>query len=240
MKVIILAGGLGTRLREVIGTEVPKPMAAIHGKPFLYYLLKKIHLEGFSDVMISCGYKADTIVEYIRSLDVLAFGLRMQTIVEDPEHLLGTGGAIRNVAKYIDEDHFLVVNGDTYCSVDLMSIARAHLSSRADMTMVLYRHLDASRYGVVEIDSNHAVVGFSANGSASGLVNSGVYVFNRDLFVSRDCRGSSLEKEILPRLIHQGARIHGIVWDGYFIDIGVPTDFRQFSKDLETIGKADV
>ena len=226
-KIVILAGGLGTRLRGTIG-DLPKPLAPISGTPFLEYLIKLIANQGFTNVIISCGHGADAIKDFFG--DGSNFGLKINFTFE--KELLGTGGAIKLAEPLIDSDDFFVMNGDTYFEVDLGEMVQFHKSRNALGTIALLNKVDTGRYGRVVIDLDKRILSFSekANGKA-GLINGGIYIFRRDIFDwIPSGKVVSLENEILPQLVGEG--FFGFSVNGYFIDIGIPEDYEKAKKEL--------
>lgn len=228
LKVIILAGGLGTRLRGAIGA-VAKPLAPVGERPFLEYVLKFFLSQGFRDLIISCGYGADRITEYFG--DGSRFGLRIDYTIE--RELLGTGGAIKLAEPLIDSGYFFVTNGDTYFEVDLNELLDFHKERGALATMAVAYREDAGRYGRINFGEGGEIMSFeekSKDGTA-GYINGGVYVFRREVLdVIPARRVCSLETEVFPLLVGKG--LYGFPAGGYFIDIGIPQDFRRANKEL--------
>ena len=231
-KVIILAGGLGTRLKDVIG-DLPNPLAPVGDRPFLEYIIKFISTQGFNDIIISCGHRAETFKDYFGHGSDL--GLRITYTVE--EDLLGTGGAIRFAEPLIDFGDFIVASGDTYFEVDLRDLMEFHKAREAIATIALVHKKDASRYGSVVMDDDNAITAFieKSDEKEAGNINGGIYVFKREIFdyIPTD-KVCSLETEILPLLIGKG--LYGFPVDGYFIDIGVPEDYERAKKELPLRG----
>jgi NDP-sugar pyrophosphorylase family protein len=227
-KVIILAGGLGTRLRGALG-DLPKPLAPIGGKPVLEYLINFISHQGFREIIISCGHGAGAVRDYFG--DGSTLGLRIRYTFE--EELLGTGGAIKLAEPLVDSRDFIVANGDTYFEVSLTELLQFHRARGALATLALTYRKEAGRYGTVLCDDDNRVVTFTekAKEERAGLINGGVYVFGRAIFdyipAGRAC---SLEREILPLLVGRG--LYGFPADGYFIDIGVPEDYERAKEEL--------
>jgi D-glycero-alpha-D-manno-heptose 1-phosphate guanylyltransferase len=227
-KVIILAGGLGTRLRQTLGT-LPKPLAPIGNKPFLEYLLKFISHQGFRDVIISLGYGSDTIKEYLG--DGSSRGLRIAYTFE--RELLGTAGAVKLSESVIHSDDFFVLNGDTYFEVDLNHMLSFHKSRAAVATIALTYREDTGRYGDIIIDKENEIVSFSekAGEGRAGYINGGVYIFRKEVLAYIPAnKGCSLEKEIIPFLIGKG--LYGFPVKGYFIDIGIPEDYEKAKREI--------
>lgn len=220
--VIILAGGLGTRLREVV-SDVPKVMAPINGRPFLDISLSFLNKWDCIDrVIIAVGYMAHKIISEYQNSNNYNFKI----FFSEEKELLGTGGAIKKALKYAETDNVLALNGDTYIDVNLKDFIEFHKSKNADMTIVLKEVENANRYGLVKIDDNKKVIFFREKQPASerGYINAGMYVFERRLFDSiEDGKFLSLEKELLPLFLKK--KIYGYVSKGKFIDIGIPETY---------------
>lgn len=219
MEVIILAGGLGTRLRSAIG-EVPKPMAPVDGKPFLHYQLLWLESYGVDKVLLSIGYKAEMITDHFGQK---FNGISIEYAIE--KEPLGTGGAILYAMRKTGGDRVLIVNGDTWFPVDIGRLVEEHESASARLTIALKKMTNFSRYGTVELEGNR-IVGFREKQEMSvGLINGGIYLMNRSFVEnSVNAKKFSFEKDILEKRVETGA-IAGVVFDVPFIDIGVPGDY---------------
>lgn len=218
---LILAGGLGTRLREVVG-ELPKPLANVAGRPFLWWLLKRLQAEGISETYLSVGYRHELVEERMGS----QYGeMALHYVVEmEP---LGTGGGIRQALQRMPNGEALVLNGDTLALLDNQKfIACAHASG-ADVAMALVRVEDASRYGTVLLDEAGRVRSFVEKGaSGAGLINAGVYWMRTSLLKDINALPErfSWEQDFLaPRV--DALRILGVPLVNNFIDIGIPHDY---------------
>jgi len=228
MKMILLAGGLGTRLKGVIGS-IPKPMAPIGDSPFLEYLFTFFKERGAKEFIVCTGHGGDSIRGYFG--EGKRFGLSIKYTIE--RDLLGTGGAIKLAEAWVDSEHFFVGNGDTYFEVDLMEMLRFHESHGGIGTLALAYKEDPDRYGKVVCDRDNRITSFQEkpDGRKAGYINGGLYAFRKDVFrhipANRAC---SLEREILPSLIREG--LYGFPAPGYFIDIGVPEDYEKAEKEL--------
>ena len=232
MEAIILAGGLGTRLAQVV-PNLPKPMAPVAGKPFLWYLLRALSRQGIGNVDLSIGYKADTIQSF--------FGDRFEDIslryvVESTP--LGTGGAIRLALESVDEDGAVfVLNGDTFAEIDYRKMKQQHDQSEAMLTIALMEVPDTARYGAVTLEGER-ITAFSEKGTAGpGLINSGAYLLNKSLFVQLEHQFGafpekfSFETEVMTKHL-ETLQVAGFVAGGYFIDIGVPEDYERAQTEL--------
>ena len=212
MQAIILAGGLGTRLRSVV-SDGPKPMALVEGKPFLEYVLQGLKKSGIDDIIFAVGYKGGMVEEYFG--DGSRFGIRARYAYE--EELLGTAGAIKNAGKYVTDEQFFVLNGDTFYQ----------------MALVLRGVPDISRYGAARLTDGLLTAFNEKNGNTgAGTINGGVYLMKRALLDEIPEGKVSLENECIPRWMQEERRLGGIVNDGYFIDIGVPEDYFRFQEDV--------
>jgi len=226
---IILAGGLGTRLRSAIG-DLPKPLAPVGGRPFLQLLLSSLSRAGIDRVVLSLGHGAQPIRERFATCTHphLTFAIE-----ETP---LGTGGAIRDSQRQIRGDHAFVLNGDTFVNLDFTAMEIAFKAARTKLAVALKRVPDVSRYGAVLVESSR-VTGFVEKGLCheDGLINAGVYLASRDLFEGTALPDSfSFERDFLPTNLTRLDAL-GFITDGFFIDIGVPEDYARAQRELPTI-----
>lgn len=232
MKVIILAGGKGLRLRKVV-KDVPKPLAAIAGKPFLEYLILQLIKFGFRDIVFSVGYQKEAIKEYFGN----GKKWRVSISYAEEKKPLGTGGAIKKAARLIDDKEFLVLNGDSFLDLDFNRLIEFHRRHKTIATLGLVRVDNLSRYGKVELNRKNRVIKFSEKKSTGkGIINGGVCVLNRKALVGIPTGKVSFEKDILPGIIRQG--VYGFVSNGFFVDIGVPEDYLRLSHKPGKLLKA--
>lgn len=225
---VILAGGLGTRLRDVL-PDTPKPMAPVDGRPFLEYLVEQLRRGGFVDVVICVGYKADVIASHFG--DGRGHGVHIRYARE--ETLLGTAGALGKARHLIASDPFLAMNGDSYCAADLRQLITEHRASGAAATIVATEVPDASRYGSLALAADGAVTGFleKSKTPGPGLINAGIYLLNRAVLdLVPDGRPCSMERQVLPALVGRG--LHAFKVSGAFIDIGIPAEFARAAAVL--------
>ena len=221
MEAIILAGGLGTRLRSVV-SEVPKCMAPVDGKPFLGYLLDWLARYGISRVILSVGYLREVIIQYIASRE-----WPFEVVFSVEETPLGTGGGIRLALQKCRENQVYVVNGDTFFPVEL-----DRMPFSAPVTIALKPMHDFDRYGKVDFDGE-LVKGFHEKEPCQeGLVNGGIYALDRSqLDLCLMPARFSFENDVLRELAPVG-QVAGWVHDGYFIDIGIPSDYEVAQREL--------
>ena len=217
MEAIILAGGLGTRLRSAV-SNLPKCMAPIGDAPFLSYILDWLQDQGVDHVILSVGYLREHIINWVSTQN---YPFEIDYAVEETP--LGTGGGIREALKYCRGKQVFVVNGDTFFPVDLRGF-----SFEAPVTVALKPMKDFDRYGAVEVSVGE-ITGFKEKGYChEGLINGGVYAFN-DLDLSGFPEKFSFEKEILEPLKYKTC---GIVQNCYFLDIGIPEDYERAQTEL--------
>lgn len=229
---IILAGGLGTRLRGVLH-DLPKVLAPVNGKPFIDIILSFLNMCGcIKKVIIAVGYMGDKIVkEYTNH-----HGYNYEILFSKEKELLGTGGAIKKALQYVKTDDVLVLNGDSYIDVELDGLFKTHKEKNADMTIVLKEVENASRYGSVNLDSQNRILSFEEknSGETGGYINAGMYIFKTGLFDDiNDDKILSLEKELLPYFIKKD--VYGYISHGKFIDIGVPETYQIADTYLKEV-----
>lgn len=226
MEAIILAGGLGTRLRSRL-SGVPKPMADIAGQPFLAILLDRLADSGISRVLLSVGYLSNVIVSYFGTA---WRGMEIAYVLEDSP--LGTGGAIRRALADARAESVLILNGDTWLETDYRVIMDFHNAQRATITMAITWVEDRSRYGGVNIDEGR-ITGFLEKGSnGPGWINGGIYAVTRDFPWPEGLANKfSFENDVLfPHLTHLPHAVYES--KGYFLDIGLPEDLDRAQIEL--------
>jgi D-glycero-alpha-D-manno-heptose 1-phosphate guanylyltransferase len=228
MEAIVLAGGLGTRLRQVV-PEGPKSMAPVGGRPFLEILLALLARKGFHRVVLSLGYQAQNVVRHFNGQYA-----GMELVHEIEPRPLGTGGAVVAALKRCITDHLFVLNGDTYLDLEAAAIEN-HWQNHQHPIIVAREVADTSRYGQLRT-SNAGILGFSPQGrQGPGLINAGCYVLPKDIF-DQSPSGSafSLESDWLPKALLQ-RRFDVFVSRGLFIDIGIPEDYLKAQKILSGV-----
>ncbi len=223
---IVLAGGLGTRLRSVIN-DLPKPMAPVNGKPFLHYIFKYLIRQGISEAVLSVGYKHELVKEFFGEEYL---GVKIHYSVE--EEPLGTGGGIKKAFELVNDFAF-VLNGDTFFDADLNVLSDFYFDSKSDITLSLKRLQNFDRYGTVQLDAGNRVTKFAEKQFLpEGLINGGVYFFSKELFEKIETPEKfSFEKDVLEKYTHE-LKFSGKVFDGYFIDIGIPEDYAKAQHEL--------
>lgn len=229
MQAILLAGGLGTRLRAVV-SDRPKPMALIGDRPFMEYVTRELVYYGVKQIIFAVGYKGGMVEAYFGNGE--AFGFTASYAYE--EELLGTAGAIKNAGRFVTEDSFFVLNADTFYRMDYGRLLRLREENQLDMALVLRQVPDISRYGAAVLKGS-MLAGFNEKEEQSrpGTINGGVYLMDRGLLDEIPAGKVSLENEMIPRWLKEKKRLGGFVNEGYFIDIGVPDDYFRFREDVE-------
>ena len=227
---VILVGGKGTRLRPLTVSK-PKPMLPTAGVPFLEHLLARIQAAGIKHVVLGTSFKAEVFEEYFG--DGSDFGLEIEYVVETEP--LGTGGGIRNVYDKLRQDTVMVFNGDVLGGADLNSLLETHEKNNADVTMHLVHVPDPRAFGCVPTDADGRVSAFleKTEDPPTDQINAGAYVFRREIIADiPEGRAVSVEREVFPKLLEDGARVFGHVDMSYWRDMGTPRDFVRGSSDL--------
>ena len=244
---IILAGGLGTRLRSAV-PDLPKCLAPVAGRPFIGYVTDYFRQQGIEKFIFALGYKSSYFDEFFQA--AFPDGGYEVSLEDEP---LGTGGAIRQACGLGKEKTVLILNGDTFFRIGLERLSDFHEDSRADCSLCLKPMENFDRFGVVELDADGRVTRFREKQHyTSGLINGGVYALDREAFL----RGQwppvfSFEKDYLERVVAErgtrdraagdrsasdapaGDRLFGLVQDNYFIDIGIPADYRRVQEEFK-------
>jgi D-glycero-alpha-D-manno-heptose 1-phosphate guanylyltransferase len=228
---VILAGGLGTRLRGVV-SDVPKSMAPVNGRPFLEYQLGYLAKWGVRRVIMASGYKGDVILGHFKD------HFRGTTIIHSIEkEPLGTGGAIKLALRLAVGPDVFVLNGDTFFDINLEGMAELHRTSGAHMTVALRMVEDVARFGSVVLDADDRIRGFREKNdkSGGGFINGGVYLFGKAFFDSLNLPDKcSFEKDLLEKY-YDRYRFAGMKSSSYFIDIGIPQDYERAQEEFRHI-----
>ncbi|MDX6664051.1 MAG: mannose-phosphate guanylyltransferase [Solirubrobacteraceae bacterium] len=230
MQALILVGGEGTRLRPLTST-VPKPVVPLIDRPFIAFMFEWLVRHGVDDVIMSCGFKADSVRAALG--DGSAYGVRLR-FVEEPEPR-GTAGALKYAEDLLAE-RFLMLNGDVLSDMDLSAQIAQHEATGATGTLALVPVPDPSAYGLVRINDDHSVRGFLEKPSAdqidTNLISAGAYVLERSVLdLIEPDRNVSIEREIWPQLVGSGlfAFPHE---HAYWLDIGTPATYLKASSDI--------
>lgn len=225
---VILAGGLGTRLRSAV-PDLPKPMAPVAGRPFLELLLGSLRAKGFGRVVLSIGYLSEVVVDYFGSR---YRGMEIDYAIEAEP--LGTGGALRAAVSRCVSDHAFVFNGDTYLDLEIDELAGKWQASRKPI-IVARQVEDTSRYGRLLAGEGRVLSFEGAGTSGEGLINAGCYVLPTGLFEGETLPEKfSFEQDFLAQAVLRQV-FEVFVSRGKFIDIGIPEDYLRAQEDLRDV-----
>ncbi|MFC1566350.1 nucleotidyltransferase family protein [bacterium] len=231
-EVIILAGGLGTRLRSVVN-DIPKVMAQVNGKPFLEYTLDYLNSQNMTRVILSVGYKYDIIQNYFK--DRFKNIELVYSIESEP---LGTGGALKKALELTANENIFFMNGDTFFGIDLDKLENCHLENNSICTIALKYMENCDRYGTVKVDENRKIISIQEKKiGEQGFINAGVYLVNKKIFSTNKIVTSdifSFEKDYLEPMYTKKA-FYGCEFDSYFIDIGVPEDYEKIQNEYRNL-----
>lgn len=223
---IVLAGGLGTRLKGVI-SDIPKPMAPVASKPFLKYILDYLIKQGIERVILSVGYKYEVIQDFFGK-DYSGLEL-IYSVETEP---LGTGGGMRLAIGYLQTERAFVINGDTFFDVDLSEMEQLSITEDSDLCLALKPMSHFDRYGSVELKSKEIIHFKEKQFVEKGLINGGIYFLKASLFNDfKSGQKFSFEQDLMEKEVGR-KRISGFVSDTYFIDIGIPDDYSQANLDF--------
>jgi len=239
MRAMILAAGMGTRLRPLTET-IPKPLIEVAGRPMIAFALDLVRAAGIREVVINLHHLGDQI--RARLGDGSAYGVRISYTVEDP--ILETGGGIANARPLLDGDAFAVLNADTFIDIDLGDVIATHTRRRALATMVLRADPNAVRYGAIEIDADDRIRRFLGHADpglttpdAAGLrafMYPGVMVFDPRIFAYLPAGVYSITRDVFPRLLDAREPLFGYVHTGYWRVLDNPADLAAGRREIAT------
>jgi len=232
--IVILSGGLGTRLRSTIG-ESQKIMATVGEEPFFNIVLRYLKAQGFGRIILAIGYQADQVEQYYRKNNL---GLNIEFSREETP--LGTGGAIKNAQKLVRSDVFFAMNGDCFSPLAYDDFLQFHLAKKSSATLSVVKINDSRDYGTIILGDNDRINGFEEKKDVAGggLVNVGAYCFNKEILAMMPSEKFSIERDFFPTLPEKlKKRFCGFVVETEFLDIGTPDRYskaediiRKFSK----------
>lgn len=230
MEAVILAGGFGTRLATMV-SDVPKPMAPVGGVPFLQYLMDYLLKQKITHVVMAVSYKREVIINYFRQ-DYC--GIHIDYSVEEAP--LGTGGAIKKALSLCHEKRVFILNGDSFLDADLSVLRQQAEQTDSVVSIVLKAMENFDRYGTVEVDAQGNVISFQEKTACrAGLINAGIYDIKREALQDYPEK-FGMEQECFVKLAEQ-KQINSIICDGYFIDIGIPEDYKKIQRERDKIIK---
>lgn len=236
IEAILLVGGQGTRLRPLT-ISTPKPMLPVAGFPCTQHQIARAREAGIGRIVLGTSYRAEVFEEYFDHGQ--SAGVELVYAVEDVP--LGTGGAIRNAAKFLTsgpDDPVVIFNGDVLTGLDIAGLIQKWRDANADVALYLTRVEDPRAYGLVPTDETGKVLEFREKPTTpeeivTDQINAGCYIFRRSVIDSiPDGVPVSVERETFPALLSAGATVIGVVDEGYWLDLGTPLAFAQGSADL--------
>jgi NDP-sugar pyrophosphorylase family protein len=224
--VVILCGGLGKRLRNII-KDRPKPMVEISGRPFLEILMDYVASFDLRRFILCTGYMGDKIKEHFWGKNS-----HLEVLFSEEHELLGTGGAVKNASHLIRSDPFFVMNGDSICRVDLSRFFRFYNERGAICTLVLTRVDEVCDYGRVDVGEDGKIKGFNEKikEQEGGLVNAGIYLMKKELLSLIPDGKYSLEYDLFPKLCD--GRLYGFITEAQLLDIGTPKRYLEAKEVL--------
>jgi len=225
--VVILCGGLGTRLRSVTGA-MPKVMVEVDGQPFLDVILKYLKQQGFRRVILCTGYQAEMVEVYYRER---SHGLAIEFSKE--EEPLGTGGALKNAQHLIQSNPFFVLNGDSFCALNFKDFLEFYQSKPMAAALAISKVEESKDCGGIVLDQTERITGFYEKEAKNNweYVNAGVYCLSKDIFsLMSGEKKCSMEYDVFPRLVEK--ETYGFLVEKKFLDIGTPERLVQAKANL--------
>lgn len=231
MKAIIMAGGMGTRLRPVTG-DTPKPMVPLLGRPIMEHIVTLLRKNGFNDICAALKYRAGDIIAHFG--DGRDFGVNMQYRIE--QEALGTAGGVKNCADFYGDDDFLVISGDAACDFDLAALMAEHKNRGSAVTLALYRHSAPLSYGLAVTDGDMLIRSFVEKPDwphvVTDLVNTGIYAVSPTA-MEYVPSGTAFDfaKDLFPLLLSKKLPLLGLPMKGYWCDVGDPQSYYRCCCD---------
>ena len=226
MKAVILAGGLGTRLRPIT-YKTPKPLVPLVGKPLVMHIIDSLPSR-VDTVVLAVSYMKDVLEEYFRVNDC-----GRKIILVNETSPLGTGGAIKNVEEHLD-DTFIVINGDVLTTIDIDSMVKYHREKGGIGTISLWEVENPTVFGVVGLDTDNRITIFQEKPSqaeaVSNMINAGVYVFEPEMLDNIGKGAVSIEREVFPKVLDKG--LYGYQYEGYWVDCGTRESYLKAQRTL--------
>ena len=229
MKVVILAGGKGTRLRPYT-TAFPKPLMPIGNRPVLEIIVRQLKAQGFKEIIMAVGYLSELIRAFFG--DGSKFGVNITYSKE--EQPLGTVGGLSLIRQELN-DTFLMINGDTLMSLNFSDLIDDHERNRAIATIALKKRHVPIDFGVVEVNGNGKVNGYTEKPTLVNLVSTGVNALSPRILEYIEPSRYLDFPTLIQKLIAAGQTVRGYIFDGYWLDIGRPDDYEKANAEIETI-----
>ncbi len=226
---VILAGGKGTRLKDVV-SDRPKPMALINGKPFLEYLIRYLASYNIEHIILATGFMHQMVEEHFGNSYC---GIKITYTREGQP--LRTGGGIANALKYTTQEHVLILNGDSFFQADLRVFAAFHLDTDSDLSIALKPMKNPDRYGTVTLDGDKVTAFHEKQHCQQGFINTGVYILRKNtLFQLHLPEKFSFEKDFMEPFANR-LRFNGFQAEGYFLDIGLPKTYQLAQSQFKQL-----
>jgi len=229
MKTVILAGGRGTRLKPYT-TVFPKPLMPVGDKPILEIIIRQLKSHGLEDIVIAVGHLGELIMSFFG--DGSNFGVNIKYSKEDKP--LGTAGGLGLIKEEL-KDTFLMINGDTLTTLSFPDLINYHRKNNAIATISLKRREVYIDFGLVELDSNNTIKGYTEKPSIDHLVSMGVYIFEPKVLEYIRPNKYLDFPDLIKELISKGETVKGYVYDGYWLDIGRADDYERANKEIDEI-----
>jgi mannose-1-phosphate guanylyltransferase / phosphomannomutase len=232
MKAIIIAGGMGTRLRPLT-YNVPKPIVPLANKPFVFHQIELLKKFGVTEVILNLHYLSDNIKGIFD--DGKKLGVKIDFSIEETP--LGTAGAVKNAEKFFDSGPMIVFNGDILTDINLDKMLKFHSEKKAKATLALTRVEDPTPYGLIIMDESQRVIEFREKPSwehvTTNTINAGIYIVDPSIFkLAPKGKEFSFERQLYPELLQRGEKIFGYVTDAYWMDIGDPVKYLRAHHDI--------
>ncbi|MBU3193972.1 nucleotidyltransferase family protein [Clostridium algidicarnis] len=230
--VIIMAGGLGTRLKELT-KEIPKPMLRVGKDPILQHIINNFKQYGYNKLVLSVNYKADIIENYFQ--DGYAYGVKIQYVREKKR--LGTGGGIKLAKDYI-ESPFFVTNGDIFTSLNVEDMMSFHIRNKFDITVGVRKYYFEVPYGVINLEKN-VIKSIEEKPSVEYLINGGVYCINPDIIDYIPDDKYYEITDLINKCIKEGKKVGSYEIKDYWMDIGKVEDYYKVNEDVSSLIACD-
>ncbi len=232
MKAVILVGGLGTRLRP-LSINTPKSLMPVLNTPFIEYVVRHLFRHDIKNIVMAISHLAQPLKDYLG--DGSRFGVNINYTVE--ETALGTAGAVKNAAQYLDDEAFVVLNGDIFTDFDISAMAALHKQRGAKITIALTPVEDPTQYGLIESDGSNRVIRFREKPGweqvTTNMINAGTYIMEAEVLDSIPPQTNfSFEHQVFPPLLERGEPIYAYPSSCYWMDIGTPEKYHQLNRDL--------
>jgi len=226
MQAIILAGGLGSRLGNLV-KDTPKPFLKVNGNPFILKIVERLISQGIKDIIFCLGYKPKKIIDFFGNGS--KWGIKVSYVIENK--LMGTAGAIRGAYKKITKLNAIVLNGDSFCYFDIPNLLKQHYLNNADATLSVLRTNNPKKYGLVVFNENMKINRFIEKTNKYkkkiNYINAGVYVIKKNLIKRiNDTSPVSLEKDFFPKILDKNMQAF-IIKNNKFIDIGTRNSLKK-------------